>query len=72
VISQRADALAEVLVARAAADSGFAEALAAWWEQARHIPAAGARPKDHLGGPRRSLCSYPPTKTIRALAAAAA
>jgi hypothetical protein len=35
----RAVALAEVLVARAAADNEFAQALAAWWEQARHVPA---------------------------------
>ncbi len=38
---QRAVALAEVLVARAAADGEFTQALAAWWEQARHVPAAG-------------------------------
>lgn len=34
---QRALALAEVLVARADADSGFLEGLQAWWEQASQI-----------------------------------
>jgi hypothetical protein len=34
---QRAVALAQILLARAAADTGFAQALGAWWEQARHI-----------------------------------
>jgi hypothetical protein len=38
---QRAEALAEVLVARADADSEFRDALAAWWEQASRI---------HMGG----------------------
>jgi hypothetical protein len=38
---RRAVALAEVLVARAAADSGFGEALQAWWEQASQIRIGG-------------------------------
>jgi hypothetical protein len=38
---QRAVALAEAVVARAAADREFGKALAAWWEQARDLPAAG-------------------------------
>jgi hypothetical protein len=38
---QRAVALAEVLLARAADDGEFAQALAAWWNEARHLPAAG-------------------------------
>ena len=38
---RRAVALAEVLVARASADEGFAAALTAWWEQASHIEASG-------------------------------
>jgi hypothetical protein len=38
---QRAVALAEVLVARADADSGFGEALQAWWEQASQLSIAG-------------------------------
>ena len=38
---RRALALAEVLVARAAADSGFRDALARWWEQASQF---------HIGG----------------------
>lgn len=37
---QLALALAEALVGRAAADGEFAQALAAWWDQARHLPAA--------------------------------
>jgi hypothetical protein len=40
----RAVALAEVLVARAAADSGFGEALAAWWAQASQIQVSGMSP----------------------------
>ncbi len=39
--NKRAVALAEVLVARAGADAGFAEALAAWWEQASQVRAGG-------------------------------
>ena len=38
---RRALALAEVLVARAAADAGFGEALQAWWEQASLIRIGG-------------------------------
>jgi hypothetical protein len=34
-------ALAEVLVARAGTDAGFAAALAAWWEQARDVQVSG-------------------------------
>jgi thioredoxin-like negative regulator of GroEL len=36
---QRAVALAEVLLARADGDAGFAAALAAWWAQASQIEA---------------------------------
>jgi hypothetical protein len=38
---QRAIALAEVLVARADADSEFGEALQAWWEQASQLSLGG-------------------------------
>jgi hypothetical protein len=38
---QRALALAEVLVARADADSEFREALQVWWEQASQIQVSG-------------------------------
>ena len=38
---RRAVALAEVLVARAGADSEFGDALAAWWEQASRIQIGG-------------------------------
>ena len=38
---QRAVALAEVLIARADADSGFRDALAAWWQQASQIQISG-------------------------------
>jgi hypothetical protein len=38
---QRAIALAEVLVARADADSEFGEALQAWWVQASQLSTAG-------------------------------
>lgn len=34
---QRATALAAALVARAAADQEFAQALQGWWDQARHL-----------------------------------
>jgi hypothetical protein len=37
---QTAVALAEVLVARAAADEGFGQALAGWWERAEPVRAA--------------------------------
>jgi hypothetical protein len=38
---RRALAVAEVLVARAGADSGFRQELAAWWEQASQIDIGG-------------------------------
>jgi hypothetical protein len=38
---EKAVALAEVLVARAAADAGFGEALAAWWQQASQVLVGG-------------------------------
>src|SRR5580700_9995150 len=38
---QRAVALAEILVARAATDAGFGEALAAWWQQASQVRIGG-------------------------------
>jgi hypothetical protein len=38
---RRAVALAEVLLTRAAADGGFEDALASWWEQARGIQVSG-------------------------------
>jgi len=44
---QRAIALAEALVARAAADSGFATAPAGWWEQVRYFRAPGRRVEHH-------------------------
>jgi hypothetical protein len=38
---ERAVAVAEVLVARAAADAEFGEALDAWWQQARQVRVGG-------------------------------
>jgi hypothetical protein len=38
---RRAAALAELLAARADADSEFADALADWWEQARQVQVSG-------------------------------
>jgi hypothetical protein len=38
---RRAVAVAEVLMARAGADAGFGEALAAWWQQASQVHIAG-------------------------------
>jgi hypothetical protein len=38
---QRAVTLAEVLIARADTDSGFRQALAAWWDQASHVQISG-------------------------------
>src|SRR5260370_25407028 len=38
---RRAVALAQVLIARAGADAGFGEALAAWWEQASQVRIGG-------------------------------
>jgi len=38
---RRAVALAEVLVARAGADAGFEQALAAWWQQASQVQVSG-------------------------------
>jgi len=43
-------ALAEVLLARAAADGGFADALESWWEQARRIRAGGDTANTISGG----------------------
>ncbi len=46
----RAVALAEVLVARASADAGFREALAAWWAQASQVRVGGDVAKTVSGG----------------------
>jgi hypothetical protein len=47
---QRAIALAEVLVARADADSEFREALAAWWDQASQLKLGGVVTNTISGG----------------------
>ncbi len=38
---RRAVALAQVLLARAGADAGFGQALAAWWQQASQVQVSG-------------------------------
>ena len=43
-------ALAEVLVARAGTDTGFAAALAAWWDQARDVQVGGNVANNISGG----------------------
>jgi tetratricopeptide (TPR) repeat protein len=47
---QQAVALAEVLVARAAADAGFREALEAWWEQASQFRLGGGDVTNTISG----------------------
>ncbi len=47
---RRASALAGVLVARAAADQEFAQALGAWWEKARHVAVSGDVTNTITGG----------------------
>ena len=47
---RRAMALAAVLVARAEADSRFAEALQSWWEQARQVEITGNATNTISGG----------------------
>jgi hypothetical protein len=47
---RRAVALAEVLVARANADSGFRDALQVWWEQASQVPIGGGVTNTVSGG----------------------
>jgi hypothetical protein len=46
----RGVALAEVLLGRAEADDDFGRALAAWWEQARHVQVTGNTTSSITGG----------------------
>jgi hypothetical protein len=50
---QRAVALAEVLIARADADSGFRDALQAWWDQASRVSISGDAINTVSGGTQR-------------------